>query len=129
MDVGTINFMKIPEWYVTGTRGTAIIEDYELHGKYITLNGEIAKDAVPIETGAGLTKTMAPRNDNSVTEFPLPNVNADVKEFYKNFVQVIDGEAEQIVKNEEVMRVMKLIEAAFESDKKNEVISFGKSGL
>lgn len=129
LEVGTMNFMKLPEWYVTGTCGTAIIEDYELHGKYITLNGKIAKDAIPIETGAGLTKTMAPRNDDSVTEHPLPKVKSDVTEFYKNFVQVIDGKVEQTVKNEEVMRVMKLIEAAFESAKKNEVIHFGKMGL
>lgn len=129
LDVGTLNFIKMPEWYVTGTTGTAVIEDYELHGKYITLNENITKEAIPIETGAGLTKTMAPRADDSVTEYSLPDVKTDVTDFYRNFVGVINGEESQIVKNEEVMRVMKLIEAVFESAEKNQVIHFGENGL
>lgn len=129
IDVGTSNFIKLPEWYVTGTIGTAVIEDYELNGKYIILNGNLVKEAIPIETGAGLTKTMAPRNDDSITEYPLPPVESNVCEFYYNIVDVIDGKASPVVKNTEVMRVMRVLEAAFESAEKNEVIHFEGVGL
>ncbi|WP_099221692.1 Gfo/Idh/MocA family protein [Listeria costaricensis] len=122
LEVGTVNFIQTPEWYVCGKIGTAVIEDYELHGRYITLNGKLAKEAQPIETGAGLTKTMAPRNDGSTTEFSLPYVQTDVTDFYRNFVEVIDGHAEPVVKNEEVRQVLHLIELAFQSAATNQVI-------
>jgi len=82
------------------------------------------KDATPIEAGAGLTKTMAPRGENTVNEYPIPRIKSDVREFYYNFVDVIEGNSELVVKNDEVMRVMKIMEAAFKSSELNEVVPF-----
>ena len=124
IEVGTYNFVELPEWYVVGSTGTAVVEDYELNGQYVTLTEELSKTVVPVETGAGLTKTMAPRNDNSILVNELPNVSSNINEFYDNFADVINNEASPIVKNEEVLRVMKLIDAAFQSHENNEVIKF-----
>ena len=104
--------------------GTAVIEDFELNGKFVTLTGELAKEAVPVETGAGLTKTMAPRNDDSVETFPLPYVESNVVEFYDNFAQTIDGKAEPFIKDEELIRLTTIIDACFEASRKNEVLHF-----
>ena len=109
---------------MSGATGTAEIEDFELHGEYVTLEGELTKEAIPVEAGAGFTKTMAPRTDGSVKHHPLPQVQTDVCDFYRNFVAWIDGKEEPIVKNGEVMRTMYLIEKIFESARKNEVIKF-----
>ena len=124
LEVGTTNFIELPEWYTVGSLGTAVIEDFELNGKYVTLTGELAKEAVPIETGAGLTKTMAPRNDDSIETFPLPHVESNVVEFYDNFALTIDGKSEPFVKAEELLRLTAIIDACFESSKKNETIHF-----
>lgn len=124
LEVQTRNFIKLPEWYVSGATGTAVIEDFELHGKYVTLEGDLTDEAIPVEAGAGFTKTMAPRTDGSVKEHPLPRVPTDVCDFYRNFVAWIDGKEEPIVKNSEVMRTMTLIEKIFESAQKNEVVKF-----
>lgn len=124
LEVQTRNFIKLPEWYMSGATGTAEIEDFELHGEYVTLEGELTKEAIPVEAGAGFTKTMAPRTDGSVKHHPLPQVQTDVCDFYRNFVAWIDGKEEPIVKNDEVMRTMYLIEKIFESARKNEVIKF-----
>lgn len=128
LEVGTSNFVELPEWYVTGSVGTAVIEDFELNGKYVTLTGELTKEAVPIETGAGLTKTMAPRTDGSIRTHSLPVIQSDVSEFYDNFATTINHQTQQIVKNEEVLRVMKLIDAAFASSESGKRVYF-KNGL
>lgn len=124
LGVGTTNFIKLPEWYMVGSLGTMEIEDFELNGKYVTLEGELTKDTIPVEAGAGFTKTMAPRNDGSVIEHSLPDVKTDVCDFYRNFVNWIDGKEDPIVKNTEVMRTMNIINKIFESAEKNEVIKF-----
>lgn len=44
--------------------------------------------------------------------------------FYDNFAAVLNGEAEPIVKNEEVHRVLRLIEAIFEAGEQQKVVHF-----
>ena len=84
------------------------------------------RDAVPVVTAAGLTKTMAPRTKETIAEYPLPRLESDVRDFYRNALQVIAGEAEPLITHQEVMRVMKLMEAVFESAETNKVIVFEK---
>jgi predicted dehydrogenase len=67
---------------------------------------------------------MAPRFDTTTTEEPLPRVKADVRDFYRNVMAVIEGRAQPAVKNTEVMRVMKLMEACMLSNKSGQVIQF-----
>ena len=60
----------------------------------------------------------------TTTEEPLPVVKSDARDFYRNVVAVIEGRAEPAIKNAEVMRVMKLMEACMLSDKTGQVIQF-----
>lgn len=124
VEVGTCNYITLPKWYMCGTTGTAIIEDWEMNGHVATLKKLNDKDATPIEAGAGLTKTMAPRGADTVDSNPIPRLYTDVREFYHNFIDVTKGTGEILVKNEEVLRVMKVIEAAFKSDEVNQVVLF-----
>ena len=50
-------------------------------------------------------------------ELPLPEVEADWSNYYKNVMDTIDGKAELIVKPCQVRRVFQVIEAAFASEK------------
>ncbi|MBR7135262.1 MAG: hypothetical protein IKC85_06940, partial [Bacteroidaceae bacterium] len=68
------------------------------------------------------TKTMAPRTKETIQEYPLPRLERDVKDFYRNFVKAIHKEETQIVKHGEVMRVMKLMETIVRSAENNMVI-------
>jgi len=124
VEVGTRNFLSLPLWYVSGTMGTAIIEDWTMKGRVMKLRTFEDMDAKPIVAGAGLTKTMAPRVDTTATEEPLPRVKSDVCDFYRNVIDVIEGKAKPVIKNTEVMRVMKLMETCFLSDKTGQVIQF-----
>lgn len=124
VEVGTSNFVSLPRWYVQGVNGTAVINDFDKQGKMVVAVGENEKDIVPVVTAAGLTKTMAPRRDDSIKEIPLPEVTADIKDFYQNVMAVIEGKAESLIKLPEIARVMRLMEAVFASAEKNEVIYF-----
>lgn len=124
VDVGTCNYISLPKWYVCGDKGTAVIEDWEMNGKLIVLVDESSADVNPVVAGAGFTKTMALRLDGSAEERPLPRVKADEKDYYRNVIAAVRGEAEQIVKNEQVMRVMQLVDAAFRSHEQSQVVAF-----
>lgn len=124
VEVGTSNFVSLPRWYVQGVNGTAVIQDFDKRGKMVIAVGENEKDIVPVITAAGLTKTMAPRRDDSIKEIPLPEVTADIRDFYENVMAVIEGSEESLIKLPEIARVMRLMETVFESAQKNEVIVF-----
>lgn len=123
-EVGTSNFISLPRFYMQGENGTAIIHDFSAEGSITSITDWNKNDAVPVKTAAGLTKTMAPRTDDTIKESALPKVTTDLKDFYYNVRDVIDGKAEPLIKLHEVMRVMKLMEAAFKSDETGQVVSF-----
>lgn len=124
VEVGTNNFVTLPRWYMLGVNGTAVIEDWNLKGEIVCAAGINETDVVPIRTAAGLTKTMAPRREENIRKQELPIVKSDIRDFYRNVMKVIDKKEEPKIKLPEVMRVMKLMEAIFESSKEHKVVHF-----
>ena len=125
VEVGTSNFINLPRWYMLGREGTAVIEGFRsTECKVVRVTDWSKNDAVPIRTSAGLTKTMAPRTKDTIKEEFVPLVESDLRDYYRNIMATIAGKEEQIVKNDEVMRVMKLMEAIFESAKTHQVVEF-----
>jgi predicted dehydrogenase len=124
VEVGTSNFISLPRWYMLGQNGTAIIEDWNLTGRIVRATGKNEKDVVPVRTAAGLTKTMAPRRDDTIITEELDIVKSDIRDFYKNVMSTIEQKEEINVKLPEVMRVMKLMEAIFTSAETRQVVEF-----
>ena len=124
LEVGTSNFIELPRWYVQGENGSAMIQGFDGNGKMVLIKDWDKNDAVPVKTAAGLTKTMAPRTDETITTEVIKPLTSDIKDFYRNVMATIDGEAEQIVRHDQMMRVMKVIEAGFRSAEENAVIPF-----
>ena len=124
VEVGTSNFVSLPRWYVLGTDGTAVIEDWSLNGRIVRASGVDEKDVTPVITAAGLTKTMAPRRDDSIFTEELPVVKSDVREFYYNVMAVLEGREESLIRLPQVMRVMKLMEAIERSAETGAVVRF-----
>lgn len=122
VEVGTSNFISMPRWYIQGENGTAVIHDWELNGEIIMVSDWEKRDAVPVVTAAGLTKTMAPRTDETVKKYPLPEVHADIRDFYRNVRACIHERAQLLVRPEEVMEVMHIMEAIFRSAEQNCVV-------
>jgi predicted dehydrogenase len=86
--------------------------------------GTDEKDVVPVRTAAGLTKTMAPRRDDSIHSEEEPEVSSDIREFYQNVMAVLEGREESRIKLDEVARVMRLMEAVFRSAEEKRVVRF-----
>ena len=80
------------------------------------------KDTLPIMAGAGLTKTMAPRDQKSLITLPLPDVVYDDNELYSNVVDAVNGVAEPCVTTEQALRVMRLMEAAIRSSEEGKTV-------
>lgn len=124
VEVGTNNFISLPRWYVLGESGSAVVEDWDLSGKIVKAFSEEEKEIVPVRTAAGLTKTMAPRREDTIRVEELPRVPGDIADFHRNVAAVLLRGEEPAVKLPEVKRVMRLMETVFESAEKNHVMDF-----
>ena len=124
IEVCTRNFISLPRFLMAGMDGTAIINDWKDKTRVVLCKTWEENDVKPVVTAAGLTKTMAPRDEKTTVSYEIERPASDVHDFYRNFVKAIDGEAEQIVTHKQLMRVMRVMEAAFESDRVGAPIEF-----
>ncbi len=117
IEVGTSNFIQLPRFYMIARNGSVLIPTWGADAEVVWCTNYNEKEVVPVITAAGITKTMAPRDDKSIAKKYIPQPVADVHDFYRNFVRAIDGKEPQIVTHHEMMVDMKIMEAAFESDR------------
>ncbi|MBQ7293088.1 MAG: Gfo/Idh/MocA family oxidoreductase [Clostridia bacterium] len=124
IEVCTRNFISLPRFLMAGMDGTAIINDWKDKTRVVLCKTWEEHDVKPVVTAAGLTKTMAPRDEKTTVTYDIERPASDVHDFYRNLVKAIDGEEEQIVTHKQLMRVMRVMEAAFESDRVGAPIEF-----
>lgn len=122
LEVGTYNFISMPRFYVRCKKGTAIITDWWKPCKIVRCNYWHENDVLPIKVASGVTKTMAPRDSITVDEYEIKEEAPDVHDFYRNVCRAIDGKESLIVTHEQMMKVLKVIEAAFKSAASGQVI-------
>ncbi|MBO5212059.1 MAG: Gfo/Idh/MocA family oxidoreductase [Clostridia bacterium] len=124
VEVGTYNFLPLPRFYMKAQNGTAIIQDWREKTKIAKCKYWHENDVLPVQTAAGLTKTMAPRDSVTLDEYELEIPKSDVHDFYRNVCKAIDGEEAQLVTHEQVGLVIKIMEQAFKSAALNQTIKF-----
>ena len=95
--------------------GSALIEDWQKKCKVSKLKAWCEKEVLPVQTAAGITKTMAPRDEITLDNYEIERPTSDVHDFYRNFTRAIDNKEEQLVKCEQVRRVLLVMESAFKS--------------
>ena len=116
IEVSTYNFLKLPRFYMQCKEGTCLIPDWKKDVVIGKLSNWQEREVTPVQTSAGITKTMAPRNNTSLEEYSCGLPDCDAHDFYRNLCAAIEGKTEQMIKNSEVRRVLQIIETAFESD-------------
>lgn len=116
VEVGTYNFLPLPRFYLQCKNGTLCIDDWQKKAHIAKLKAWTEKDITPVQNAAGITKTMAPRDELTLLEYDLERPISDVHNFYRNFVLAIEGKERAIVNNFEIRRVLQVIEACFTSD-------------
>ena len=125
IEVGTSHYIEAPRWYVCGDHGAMTITDWECNGRIVQATNRVTTwEKEIIYTKAGPTKTMAPRSKEDIVETVLQpdDYQSDYDIYYRNLAAVLDGTEELRVKPEEAMRVMKVMETAFASDRSGETI-------
>ncbi len=122
VEVGTYNFLAMPRFYMQCKSGTALIEDWQKKCRVAKMKAWCEKEVLPVQTAAGITKTMAPRDEITLDLYEVERPTSCVHDFYRNFVLAIDGKAEQAVKCPEVRRVLRVMEASFLSAERGEAI-------
>nr|AIF26021.1 putative oxidoreductase domain-containing protein [uncultured bacterium Ad_113_I18_contig2] len=108
-----------PRWHVQGTEGTLQIEDWSCKGRLLKLkpNAEMKWSDDIVYTEAGPTRTMAPRPEYTMNELPLPDENPDWTEYYKNILSAMEGKEDLLVKPEQALRVMRVIDLMFKAER------------
>jgi len=124
VQVDTYCFIPLPRWQVHGDEATLVVKDWACNGKIVRAkdDGTVWEESI-VYTEAGPTRTMAPRRKETIQEDPLPTVQTDWSDYYKNILDVINNGAELIVKPEQSLRAMKVIDAAFESARLGKSVS------
>lgn len=128
IEVSTNNFITHPRWYVLGKNGTLQIDDWNCKGKIVRcLDKENKWTAGIPKSKAGPTRTMAPRSADSVETIIIndPDCGFDYKELfsvYDQMIAAIEHKAPLAITPQQCLRVLKVMEAAFESAQKMEAI-------
>lgn len=88
------------------------------------LKASVLNNTRPIDAGKGITKTMAPRDPETLEKGLIPHDHYDVRDFYRNVAATIHGESELIVDPQQSLRVMRVMDAARRSAETDSVIYF-----
>lgn len=123
VEVGTYNFLALPRFYMQAKSGTAIIDDWQKKTRVAKLKAWCEKEVLPVQTAAGITKTMAPRDEITLDFYEIDRPTSDVHDFYRNLVSAIAGNDETFVKLCEVRRVLEVMENAFLSSETGTAIA------
>ena len=126
IEVSTNNFISHPRWYVLGTDATLQIDGWDCEGKIVKPIQSANNWGVEIvSTKAGPSKTMAPRAEQTLETIHL-HAPSDVEDsllpMYNQFVDKLENKAELTITPEQALRVVRVMEAAFESAKTGRAI-------
>ena len=125
LEVSTYLMDSAPRWTVGGDKGTMVIKSFACDGGIYKTGKMLEKlPAMIAESVAGPTRQFAPIPPGGIVESPLPKVESDVKDFFRNVHEVINGKGELLVKIPEVRRVLAILEAAQKSSETGESIAF-----
>lgn len=133
VEVFTSAFIAYPRWHILGSRGSLDIKDLDGEGQIVRGIVEEMEWGLhlvdhwgskePAQEPASATRTMKPRPEHTIERIRIPKVVQDWQHYYFNYYEVLNGKAELSVKPEESLRVMKVIDVAFESSRTGKSIS------
>lgn len=122
VEVGTYNFTAMPRFYLRAEKGTALLSDWREETRVVECTHWHESEVIPVQTAAGLTKTMAPRDEVTTRTYTVPRPASDVHDFYRNFVRAARKEETQFVTHDQMRTDLGAILAAFESAKAGKIV-------
>ena len=123
VEVGTYNFIAMPRFYLRAEKGTALLRDWREETQVVRCTHWHESEVLPVQTAAGLTKTMAPRDELTTETYTVPRPKSDVHDYYRNFAKATRGEEPLIVTYDQMRTDLKVIMAAFRSAESGETVT------
>ncbi|MBD3948547.1 Gfo/Idh/MocA family oxidoreductase [Tuanshanicoccus lijuaniae] len=112
-------------WFLGGDEGSAKIDGFHPHGE-ITRTTELLRN-VPGKitmTAAGPTRSFGPAPEGRIITERLPEVNTQHRDFFDTYYEYVSGKRDLVVKPEEILRLMKLMDSIRISAKEHQSVSF-----
>ena len=122
VEVRTNNYIPMPRWYVSGSAGTLLLNDWDDDAAVVRKVREDT-DALPVAASSGVTKTMAPRSVGTIEHLCLPHQPSDVDEMFRRLYKAIRGLGPVVVTGDQLRATMRMTEAVFRSARENRVIT------
>ena len=124
VNVGTFALQKLPRWFVFGDRGTLKLDDFSgTAGGAARIRGNVEGfDSVLGQKSLGPSRTMAPLKPEYLEKLELPKEEDMTMAYWEQLHEAILGKAEPLVTTGQILRQMKIVETAFRSSEKNEVM-------
>lgn len=112
-------------WFIGGNKGSANIDGFAPKGSIVRTSELLENVPGKITmTAAGPTRSFGPPPEGRILSEDLPDVDVNPKMFFDNFYKHAVNEEEIVVKPEEMLRLMRLLEAIRESAEKHKTIDF-----
>ena len=109
-------FMPPPRWMVYFEDGTVIIDDINSDGRIIKLSDKEEQQTVEeiVYMHGEIIRNKALRLKEMTVELPLPEITKPT-DFHTNIAEVLAGKAEIVIKKEQALRAMRVLDLMYES--------------
>lgn len=111
-EAATCNYLSLPRFYLRGSEGTALIQDWR-HPCRIARLRRTEGTGRPGANCTGMTRLMAPRDEAELQIELLELPKAETGLFFRNFCATVRGDAEPVVTQQQLLRLTKVLDAAF----------------
>ena len=125
IELGTYYLTPKRGWFIGGNKGSAMIDDFDGSGKIVRTKHLLENVPGKITmTAAGPTRSFGPPEPGLLYEEPLPDVECSHRDYFVNFINAYYGKEELMVKNDQVRRILRFLDAVRESARTNQAIKF-----
>lgn len=112
-------------WFLGGDKGSAYVDGFEPVGK-IARTEHLLKNVGSKRTitAAGPTRSFGPPPEGLILIEDIPAANTKHEDYFKNYLNALEGKEEFLVKIEETRRVLRLMDAIRESARTGKSVDF-----
>lgn len=118
MEISNLSHISKPHWYVLGTRGSLVKTGLDPQEDWMKKGMIEAAEEAPEDR-----VRVAAERDGEAVEMTLDPVKGSWVDYYRNVAAALDRGEELTVKPEEMMDLMKVLDAATESRESGRVVS------
>ena len=123
INVGTFALQPYPRWYILGDRGTLMLNNSDIDGGISRIKGAVKGfESVSGSANFESSRTMAPLSSENIEVLNLKKMPDQKYDFYKNLIKAVKGEEKPYVTNEQIIRLMTVVDTIFESSRIGNVL-------